>query len=156
MLKNLPRKHQGIWDAAPRYPFLPLIHSTRALLSWALLLYTIFTKTSTLHLRQSSFYSLSVHSLWPCTALLSAHSSGQCARRILHHTPPPNLGMCPQLSLSLSHSLHCGLKSGYMTSPILEVWAFRYGKGLNVLHFPLTSFQDSRTHTLSSSSQSRI
>lgn len=60
--------------------------------------YSIFTKTSVLHLLQSYFYSLLVYSSWPCMPLgiffmtLSAHSSGQCAG-IPHYTPE-NLGMC--------------------------------------------------------------
>lgn len=34
----LPTKHQGIWDTAPRYPFLPLTHSPWMLLMWGLAL----------------------------------------------------------------------------------------------------------------------
>lgn len=46
----------------------------------------------------------------------SIHSSGQCARTILHHTPPPNLGMCTQPSLSFPIHWVLELKSGFMIS----------------------------------------
>ena len=78
----LHRKHQGIWYTAPRYPFLPLMHSPQT--RWALPSCRIFTKKPALNLLQSCFYSLQVRSSWPCMAPLFAHSSGQCARMILH------------------------------------------------------------------------
>ena len=136
----LPRKHQGIWDTAPRYPLLPLTHSPQT--SRALLSRRIFTKPSALHLLQSCFYSLLVHSSWPCMALLSAHSSGQCLGghspkfgRVYSALPYP----CP------IHWL-LELKAGFMSCLILEAWTFRYIKVLNVFHLSINIIPGS-THS---------
>lgn len=128
---------------------LPLICSP-----WKLLMLgparSIFTKTSALHLLQSYFYSLLVYSSWPCMAPLSAHSSGQCARTILHKIPPPNLGICTEPSLIPSPFTGFWNWNQASGSLIPEAGTFRYGTGLNVLHFPLTSLQDPQhtPHTL--------
>lgn len=138
----LPRKHQDIWDTAPRYPFLPLLYIALKC-NWLLgLVCCSFTKTSALHLLQSHFHSLLVHSSWPCVALLSTRQTNMLGWYPLHtsfkfgdvHSALPYPFVIYRV---------LELKAGSMIYLTLGVWTFRYDTGFNVLHFPLISFQNS-------------
>jgi hypothetical protein len=91
----LPRKHQGMWDTAPRYSFLPpsLTHSPCMLLAAG----SCSLAAPQRHLPCACCNAISIY-FWcsPLDPEWLFHSSDNYSKRI-HIPPPPNLGGHPAL-----------------------------------------------------------